>query len=67
VNDNIPLSEDLLDGAEEISRFIYGDVKYRRRVYHLAEKKALPVFRMGSTLCARKSTLTTWIAAQEAA
>jgi hypothetical protein len=36
---NIPLAEDLLDGAESISKVIYGDVKLRRRVYHLAERR----------------------------
>jgi hypothetical protein len=49
---------DLLSGAEAIATFI--GVK-PRRVYHLVEIRRLPVFRMGSTLCARRSTLVRWI------
>jgi excisionase family DNA binding protein len=49
---------DLLTGAEAIAAFM--GVK-PRRVYHLAEAQRLPVFRMGSTLCARRSTLLRWI------
>jgi hypothetical protein len=65
MNDNIPLAEDMLNGAGEIAAFIYGSSRLRRRVYHLAEKRVLPVFRLGSTLCARRSVLTAWIVAQE--
>jgi hypothetical protein len=65
MNDNIPLHEDLLNGAGEIASFMYGDAQARRRVYYLAEKHCLPVFRLGATLCARRSTLRAWIAAQE--
>ena len=49
---------DLLSGAEAIATFM--GVK-PRRIYHLAEKQSLPVFRIGSTLCARRSTLIRWI------
>lgn len=49
---------DLLSGAESIARFM--GVK-PRRVYHLAETQRLPVFRIGSTLCARRSTLLQWV------
>jgi excisionase family DNA binding protein len=49
---------ELLTGADEIAAFI--GVK-PRRIYHLAETKRLPVFRMGATLCARRSTLVRWI------
>lgn len=49
---------DLLSGAEEIAAFI--GVK-PRRIYHLVESRCLPVFRMGATLCARRSTLVRWI------
>ncbi|WP_281061114.1 excisionase family DNA-binding protein [Mesorhizobium sp. M1E.F.Ca.ET.063.01.1.1] len=37
----------------------------RRTVYHAVSKGRLPHFRLGETLCARKSTLTNWIAEQE--
>jgi hypothetical protein len=56
---------DLLEGANEIATFLYGSPKRRRTVYHLAEKSRLPVFRFGAVLCARRSTLTAWIAEQE--
>lgn len=61
------LSTDLIEGADQIAIFMYGDVKKRRRVYHLAETSSLPVFRLGNILCARKSTLLAWIAEQEKA
>ena len=39
--------------------------KLRRKVYYLAETSRLPVFRIGSKLCARRSVLIAWIASQE--
>lgn len=59
------LAGDLLRGAEEIAAFLFGDKSYRRKVYHLAETSRLPVFRLGSILCARRSVLMSWIAKQE--
>lgn len=59
------LSDDILRGAEAIAEFMLGDPKKRRQVYHLAQMKRLPVFRLGSTLCARRSTLIAWIEDQE--
>lgn len=59
------LSEDLLRGADEISDFVFGDKAQRRKIYHLAETSRLPVFRLGSVLCARRSVLMAWIAEQE--
>jgi len=55
---------DLLSGAEAIAAYI--GVK-PRRIYHLAETRRLPVFRIGSTLCARRSTLLRWIEDMERA
>jgi excisionase family DNA binding protein len=55
---------DLLSGAEAIATYI--GVK-PRRIYHLAETRRLPVFRIGSTLCARRSTLLRWIEDMERA
>jgi hypothetical protein len=64
----VDLGDDLLEGAEEIAKFMFRDKNKRRRVYHLAESKnPIPVFRMGSILCARKSTLLRWIAEPEKA
>ena len=59
------LAPDLLRGADEIAVFLFGSQNYRRRVYHLAETSRLPVFRLGTLLCARRSVLFDWIAAQE--
>lgn len=59
------LAPDLLRGADEIAAFLFGSRKYRRRVYHLAETSRLPVFRLGTLLCARRSVLFDWIAVQE--
>ena len=59
------LADDLLRGADEIAGFIFGDPRSRRKVYYLAECCRLPVFRLGSVLCARRSVLLKWIAGQE--
>ena len=59
------LAGDLLRGAEAIAEFLFGSRTERRKVYHLAEKSRLPVFRLGSVLCARKSVLLQWIGEQE--
>ncbi|CAA7620413.1 conserved hypothetical protein [Candidatus Terasakiella magnetica] len=59
------LSADILEGADQIASFIYGSPKKRSKVYHLADKAKLPVFRMGAIICARKSTILQWIADQE--
>jgi predicted kinase len=59
------LAPDLLRGASEIADFIFGDPNQRRKIYHLAETSRLPVFRLGSVLCARRSILIEWITSQE--
>jgi hypothetical protein len=59
------LSADLLKGADEIARFVFGDRGSRRKIYYLAETSHLPVFRLGAVLCARRSVLMRWIAGQE--
>ena len=66
------LSDDLLEGAMAIAKFVFGEDsgKARRRVYHLSDLKRgdrLPVFRMGQQIFARKSTLLRWIAERESA
>ena len=60
-----PGSLDLLEGAGAIAQFLFGDLRRRRSVYHLVETSRIPVFRLGTQLCARRSTLTRWIADQE--
>ena len=59
------LSDDLLRGANEIATFLFGAAKERRKIYHLARTGSLPVFKLGAILCARKSSLMTWIEEQE--
>lgn len=61
------LGDDLLRGADEIAMFVFGDVKHRRKVYYLTGEatKGLPHFKIGSLICARKSTIMNWIAEQE--
>jgi hypothetical protein len=56
---------DLLEGAEQIADFLFEDPSRARSVYHLAKKEQLPVFRLGATLCARRSRLKAWIEEQE--
>ena len=65
----LPLSEDLMTGADAIAVFIFGDASEanRRRVYHAADKLGLPSFKMGGTLCARRSTILRWIEQREKA
>lgn len=60
-NDN--LAVDVLRGADAIATYLGFP---RRAVYHAVAKGHLPHFRIGETVCARKSTLTAWIEAQEA-
>jgi len=59
------LGDDLLRGADEIAAFIFGERGSRRKIYYLAETSHLPVFRLGATLCARRSVLMRWITGQE--
>jgi len=61
------VASDILHGAEEIALYLFGDKKHRRRVYNLVDHNALPVFRIGANICARKSVLLAWIEAQEQA
>jgi hypothetical protein len=37
----------------------------RRTIFHWAETSRMPIFKLGATLCARKSVLLQWIAEQE--
>lgn len=68
------LAGDLLHGADEIARFVYGDAaderiaeSNRRKIYHAADKHGLPTFKIGGTITARRSTILKWIEAQEQA
>lgn len=59
------LAEDMLCGADAIARFLFGPNGSRRKVYYLVACTRVPVFRLGTRLCARRSVLLRWIAAQE--
>lgn len=61
----IEVSKDLLRGAAEIAEFLFGDRKHRRKVFYLAERSKLPIFRLRSQLYARKSSLLKFIEDQE--
>jgi hypothetical protein len=66
-NVNSTIKEDLLEGADQIAEFLFGDAGKRRKIYHLAEVSNLPVFKPGGVLLARKSTILKWIEEQEKA
>lgn len=59
------LPPDILKGAAAIAEYLFGTRARRREVYYLAEREQLPVFKLGAMICARRSTLETWIAVQE--
>lgn len=58
-------ANDTLRGGTEIAEFLFGDPGQRRKVYHLAENSKIPIFRLGSVLCARRSVLMAWVKQQE--
>jgi|GEM_PF-1592548 len=58
-------ADDILEGAAAIAEYLFGSRDLRRKVYYLAETSKLPVFRLGSVLCARKSVLVGFIKGQE--
>ena len=62
---NLELADDLLKGADAIAEFLFGAPDGRRKVYYLARHSRLPVFRIGSRLCARRTVLMNYISAQE--
>lgn len=59
------VSRDLLRGAREIAVFLFGTPAARRRVYDLHAEGVLPTFTLGKSICARRSSLMTWIENQE--
>jgi len=61
----VTINEDLIEGAENIVAFMFGDRKSRQAVYALARKTDVPVFKMGRKLFARRSSLVAWLAEQE--
>ena len=65
--DDAPLAADLLFGAEAIALYLFGDIRQRRAVYHLATYPGYspPFFKLGGKLCARRSGLKAWIETKE--
>jgi hypothetical protein len=57
----------VIQGAGRIAEFLYGDETKARSVYHLAKTTDLPVFYLGSSMCAREERLLGWIEARESA
>ncbi len=53
---SIKLSDDLLTGAGQIAEFTGWPV---RKVYYEVAQNRLPAFRVGETICARKSEIAT--------
>ena len=62
---SIEFQQSCLDYADAIAAFLFGDDGSRRKVYYLAECTKLPILRLGSVLCARKSVLLGFISSQE--
>lgn len=58
-----PVAPDLLFGAEAIADTLG---LTRRQVYHAVACSHLPAFRIGATICARRSTLERWLDEREA-
>lgn len=56
------VADDIIRGANKIAKFLGENP---RRILYLHERKAIPTFRMGAAVCARKSTLLDWISKQE--
>lgn len=59
------LANDILRGAPAIAEELFGSAEDRWKVYNLVKHNRLPIFRMGSVVCARRSSLRDWIAEQE--
>ena len=57
------VADDLLRGADQIAAYLGLS---RRQAYHVISHKRLPTFRLGTVICARKSSLLRWIEAEEA-
>jgi excisionase family DNA binding protein len=60
--DSTELAEDFLAGGGAISQFLGVS---KRKFYYWCRETDLPVFRIGSQICARKSRLMGWIETQE--
>jgi hypothetical protein len=64
-SEELEFADDLLRGAAAIAAWLFGSAKERRKVFHLVATSRFPHFRIGSQICARKSTLLAHFDAQE--
>jgi hypothetical protein len=60
----VHVSDDVIEGAEAIAKFLFGESASFRRAY-TAIKHGLPHFRIGNRIFVRKSAVTEWIERQE--
>jgi hypothetical protein len=56
------LNKDLIYGADALAVELGLS---KRQVYHAAAAQHIPTFKIGSAICARRSTLLKWIEDQE--
>jgi hypothetical protein len=64
INTDADIASDLVKGVDAIASYIK---EPRRRVYYLAERKQIPVFKMGGIWYLRKSTFRRHVEQLEAA
>lgn len=57
-------ASDLLYGFKAIGKYLQISA---RQAQHRASEGGIPTFKMGHTVCSRRSTLDAWIAEREAA
>lgn len=60
----VDIAQDIAYGAEAIAVMLG---LTGRQVYRLSERARLPIFKIGGTICARRSTVMAWIEEQEEA
>lgn len=60
--DSALIVPDLLFGAESIADALG---MTRRQIYHAVASRYLPAFRIGGTICARRTTLERWLNERE--
>jgi hypothetical protein len=64
MTDTDHLAADVLEGADQIAKHIYGPAAHARRG-RTTIRRGLPIFRLGRRVYARKSTIAEWISRQE--
>ena len=63
------MTPNVLYGAGEIAAYVFGDEDKAGRVYDLwrrhREPHRFPMFKLGSTICSRRSAIDAWMKARE--